>query len=186
MSTKRGHRRAIAKFLAVLAAVLALLLPSEPAQGSTIVIEHSGNADPTTEGWDDPGVGSAVTAGPVTNDFGLDAWFVNDASTAPGSGARVYLFMPPADVVSEALTSGWVLTARLRVVNISDLPDRALFVEFIDGTTRWRMDFGSQADGDPIVLLQTGVSGGGTIRVCCSPWRVVAVATISTSFGTTR
>lgn len=124
-----------------------------------VFIQHVGQADPTTEGWTgDLGVG--VTEGPIANDLGLDAWSIDDSTTAANS-TRLYTFVPSPVIVSAVRNHGWRLRARLRVVDTPENADRAIIAEFIDGTTRWRMDFGSQPDGDPIVLLQTGVSAAG-------------------------
>jgi len=130
------------------------------ASYGTIIISHVGSADPATEGWVAP-VSGCVVVGPVYNDRGLDAWSVNDTSTVSGSGTAVYRFVPSAAVISAVLSGGWKLSAQLRVVNAPENPDRASFVDFIDGATRWRMDFGADTSGDPIVLLQDGVDENG-------------------------
>lgn len=146
----------------------ALLLAAAvaPAMAAT-VFQHTGSTDPTTEGWAVLGPGTAVTSGPLANDngTGLAAWFVNDASTAEGSALQ-YRAFPTAAQAADALAFGWQLTANLRVVNVPDTADDSVSVEYLAGTHRFDMRFGSQADGDPIVNFPGGptfaLEGGGS------------------------
>jgi hypothetical protein len=137
----------------------ALSLASASSQAATL-IEHTGADDPVTEGWTVSGAGVGVVVGPVIDDggSGIDAWGINDTTTAAGS-TRLYSFVPTVDDLASA-ANGWTLRVRLRVVETPEDPDRATAVDFISDTTRYRMDFGSDPSGDPIVLLQTGLAGG--------------------------
>ena len=85
------------------------------------VFVHSGNSDPTTEGWTKTGpLAGTVTEGPVTNDLGLgvDAWFVDDDSAVIGSVLDFSAFLTPSQA-AEANSAGWNLSSRLRVAEIS-------------------------------------------------------------------
>lgn len=117
------------------------------------VIEHNGNNDPfNDESWDDPGAPpSGITRGPITGDVGgFDAWAVDDVSVTSGFDYRI---TPLPAQVSSATTLGWKLSARLRVVDVNDTVDTAVLAMYRDGSTAFRMNFGSDADGDPIVVL---------------------------------
>jgi hypothetical protein len=129
------------------------------ARGQTI-FEHLGNTDPTAEGWTQVGqsVGD-ITAGPLTNDLGFDAWFVDDNSTAAGS-TLWYSQVPTDSQIAQAITFGWTLSIRLRVVDVLDGVDSSVIAEYADGTRRYTIDWGSDSDGDPIILLATDFAGG--------------------------
>jgi len=140
--------------------LMATALSSGTAAAFTVVIEHLDHTNPGTEGWATVGGAVGVTAGPVANDLGtgIDAWSVDDPTTAPNS-VLFYEFTPTGSDLVDASTNGWSYEVTLRVVDTPENPDRATFADFISDATRWRMDFGSNSSGDPIVLLQTGVSG---------------------------
>ncbi len=121
---------------------------------TAVVASHVGDTDPATEGWT---VAGPESAGPV-EDSGTLAWSIDDNSTAGGS-FRSYMIVPPAS----AETEGWVLRVRTRVVDSSDGVDFAVSAGYGDNQgRRYEMEFGSDSDGDPIVLLQ---STSGTIGV---------------------
>jgi cysteine-rich repeat protein len=121
---------------------------------------HDGLTDPSTAGWTLVGPGTGVAAGPIAGDRGLDAWNVDDNSTA--SGSTLTYVIPEATLagdLAEAAADGWTLRLRLRVVEIPDGTDFSVQSEFADGSTRWNLRFGSDAWGNPI--LQT--IGGTTV-----------------------
>jgi hypothetical protein len=123
------------------------------------VFQHTDDNNPVvTEGWTSNGAGTGVTTGQIANDggSGLDAWFVDDNSTVLGS-SRFYSLTPTASQVAQGNTFGWKLMARLRVVDTSDVVDQSVTVQYLDGTRRYLMNFGSDSDGDPTVLLGTGI-----------------------------
>ena len=94
-----------------------------------------------------------------TNDLGLgiNAWFVEDASTGLYT-TQFYWQQPTTGQLSAASTYGWSLSTTLRVVEESEGVSESLFARFRDGTTSWEMAFDMQADADPVVQLYT--SGG--------------------------
>jgi len=145
--------------LLALVMVLAAVAPI-PVLADTTLIEHLGANDPALEGWSTVGGGANVLTGPVLNDLGLgiDAWSVDDGTTAVNS-VRFYDFTPSGSQVADADTHGWCRIVRLRVGDTPETPDRAIFTDYSSESTRWRMEFGSDRQGDPIVLLQTGLNG---------------------------
>ena len=146
--------------LAVIAAIAFTISYAGLAGAQTVLIEHVDDNDPVAEGWSTVGAGVGVITGPVTNDLGsgVDAWSVDDTTTATDS-VRFYGFDPSGSEVGDAVANGWRYEIGIRVVDTPENPDRATFADFIDDTTRWRMDFGSDVSGDPQVLLQTGLDG---------------------------
>jgi hypothetical protein len=145
--------------LAGLAFVLAVVTNAEGG----IIFQHSGSANPTTEGWTAviPLLGG-IAVGPVLNDLGsgFDAWMVDDNSNTASGGYNV---VPTAAQVGQASTQGWVLRARLRVVDATALKQDVSAI-YRDGATSWDMRFGIEADGDPIVQLVT-LTGGPTFTL---------------------
>lgn len=120
-----------------------------------VVILHNGNTDPTSQGWVDSG--GSQTASPVT-EMGVDAWSVDDSSTAGGS-FKAYLHQLSNAQISQAMSQGWTLSTRVRVVDVDDTVDFSVSANFNADTINYGFAFGSQADGDPIVMLPTSFDG---------------------------
>ena len=57
------------------------------------------------------------------------------------------------------MNHGWTLSTRLRVVDTPDAVDFSVSANFNVDTINYGFAFGSEADGDPIVLLTTGFDG---------------------------
>lgn len=118
------------------------------------VISHTGNTDPTTEGWtqDPTTVPEGVTIGPITGDGGYDAWQVVDTS----SNELRYQYA----LSSEELTNfqqGWKMSARVRIVNDGQVANNTVQVRVDDADNGlWAIGFGSQSDGDPILKFIWG------------------------------
>ncbi|HED14298.1 MAG TPA: hypothetical protein ENI62_11715 [Gammaproteobacteria bacterium] len=135
---------------------------SGQAQAS-IVFSHSGNTDPTTEGWAVEPVAFFLdqrpTATPVSNDqgSGLNAWSIDDNSTFIGTN-WFYTQSPSTAETTQANTLGWALRANLRIVDTPDAVGNAgsIILEYANGTTAYRLALGSEADGDPMALLWDG------------------------------
>ena len=121
------------------------------------VFSHSGNTDPTTEGWSLILSGADNSVGAVTNDIGtgIDAWFTDDDTTGL-SNVAAYTATPSASAVNAGNLNGWTLSTNLRVVDIPDAVDSSVIVLYRDGATSWEMNFGSALDGDTIVQLSSG------------------------------
>jgi hypothetical protein len=156
----RHHLRSAA--IAGLIFVLAGVSPSTKAQAA-IIVQHSGSADPTTEGWTAVIPPSGLTVGPVINDLGsgFDAWMVDDNSIAATGGYNV---IPTGAQVAQASAQGWILRTRLRVVDATALMQDVCAI-YRDGAISWDMRFGRELDGDPIVQLLTSLSGGPTFTL---------------------
>lgn len=129
----------------------------EPAAWANDVFHHIGATDPLLEGFRarlPPG--SAV--GPVTNDFGKDAWFISGAYTPTG-----YSYDLDVPTQQALVQRDWALSATLRLLQ-SKGEELALYVP----TGRFLLGFGMQADGDPIVQSHSTsqpvwvYEGGGT------------------------
>ena len=125
--------------------VLIVLSTPEDSFAQT-VLQHYGNNDPATEAWtlNTPGaVGDA-------NDPIVAAWRTADYHT--NSNPTSYSAPLSSEDVTAALERGWILRAYLRVVDASDNPGGSVKLDFSDGTKTWRLSFGSEVDGDPIVI----------------------------------
>lgn len=138
-----------------LSVVVAFACLSSTALGDLVNVKHVGSSDPTTQGWTQGGGGAGTSAGPLINDAGsgLDAWFVDDSSTSGGLGYAALLSAPEVDLAN---TLGWSLTTTLRIPNALETAAVSPFLLYANGTTRWQMAFGSDAEGDPLVLLMDG------------------------------
>ena len=124
------------------------------SSGSMAMAVHSGDNDPLTEGWTliDAAASNTVVRSAV-NDGGVLAWSVDDNSTASGSIA-FYNFDVSETNRNDASTAGWVLTTTLRNVDTADSPRGSPFIAYRDGAVSWQLQFGSDADGDAIVLAR--------------------------------
>ena len=123
-----------------------------------LVCLHEGSADPTTEGWALFGGGGGITEEPITGDAigGLDAWNINDTSTASGT-LRSYEVKPTFEQMQRAAEEGWILGLNLRVVDSPDAVDASVYAEYASNVNgldkRFSIIFGSDSNGDPIVEL---------------------------------
>ncbi|MCU0670438.1 MAG: hypothetical protein MUF70_13975, partial [Myxococcota bacterium] len=117
-----------------------------------VMLAHTGQADPATEGWTLEGAGTDVLEGPI-GDGGVDAWTIDDASTAAGS-LRSYGYAPPPDVMCWARNAGLRLRARVRIPDALDSPfDSSIFFSFTDSQRTHELRLGSSATGKPIARL---------------------------------
>ena len=140
---------------------LTMLIAVMPGQALGISYDtlflHTGKTDPKTEGWT-PSWEIAGEFGPLTNDAtsGFDAWFTDDNSSITLDSGAAYEQVPTTSQIAQANTFGWMLTTRMRVVDIPDALGPfgvSNVVLYRDGTRSWQMRFGSQDDGDPIVVV---------------------------------
>ena len=137
-------------------AVSIVLVGVGQAKGE-IVFEHAGNTSPTDEGWTPEAFGGGVTTGTVNNDLGLgiNAWYVDDDSTSVPS-TFIYRQTPAAWRIAQANSLGWKLSTRLRVVDVDHPANLTVGARYSNGERRYGMIFGSDEDGDPIVVLGEG------------------------------
>ena len=125
---------------------------------SSAMVVHADDNDPLTEGWTlvDASASNTVARNPI-DDGGVLAWVVDDNSTANGSIA-FYNFEVSLSDRTDASLAGWTLTTTLRNVDTSDSPRGSPFVAYRDGTTSWQLQFGSDADGDAILLARDSLA----------------------------
>jgi len=129
-------------------------VPSLPH--ATPLITHNGSLNPVSEGWTRHVSPLPIPEGPLTPDpiGGLPAWNINDNSGDRIGGSALWYAstLTPAQITA-AQTDGWTLTTRLRVASIPDDPDFGVNVIFVDGVRSYDMYFGTQADGDQVIML---------------------------------
>lgn len=152
-----------------------MLALAPPDSGAEVVFSHYGAIDPASEGWAvAPGdTGFGVTLLPLSPDpdDGLDAWSVDDTSTAAGSRYRHQVTLTPQQL-GDSDVRGWTLRVVLRVVEpvgaAFDAVDASIVVEVSEGPgdRRYALIFGTDAsgDGDPVVSVL-----GGTAAVTSGP-----------------
>ncbi len=137
---------------------VALLAAAGPLAAQTVFL-HEGSVDPILQGWGvTPGdTGPGVTREPVVSDpiGGVDAWKIDDTSTASGSRWR-YELLPSSAQLNDATARGWILRVTLRVDAVNDPVDASIVLEVSDGTRRYALIFGADAEGDPIVGVLAG------------------------------
>ena len=134
----------------LLALAVCVVLSTRVATGAVIAL-HEGSKDPLTEdGWVKI-VGGTVATGPVTNDLGLgiNAWMVDDN----GNGELQYSDAFTDAEANRLRTEAWRYEAYMRVVDVPDAFDNGIVHMLWDGQRRWFIRYGSEADGDPEVLL---------------------------------
>lgn len=136
-----------AQHLLLRACMMATLLIDLPAAAA---VTHFGANDPSGQGWIASALGPGVTEAPVSPDPdfpGVDAWEVNDSSSAAGS-ARFY----DAAIAPEN-NQAFSLRARLRVVDTDDPIDFGVFLEVTDlSQRRYTVSLGSSG-GDTLIFL---------------------------------
>ena len=149
-----------------------LLVATHGAYGATI-ITHSGATDPTTEGWVPDVGGIALPVGGVINDLGLglDAWKVDDNTTATGTNAAYNgaSALTTAHLVDMAdPLKGWVMSGNIRVDDLvangynetpNGAPSFQVDLSYTEHSEYYNMNLGSDSSGNPIVNLQTYVGG---------------------------
>ena len=149
-----------------------LLVATHGAYGA-MIITHSGATDPTTEGWVPDVGGIALPVGGVINDLGLglDAWKVDDNTTASGTNAAYNgaSALTTAHLVDMAdPLKGWVMSGNIRVDDLvangyNETPDGGpsfqVDLSYTEHREYYNLNLGSDSSGNPIVNLQTYVGG---------------------------
>ncbi|MFC2173815.1 hypothetical protein ACFLU6_14480 [Acidobacteriota bacterium] len=121
-----------------------------------LVIEHIGKKDPEEEGWAFHKAKNTDSCGgkygPI-DDSGTEAWTMDDDATCSGS-AFMYERSPTEGQNKRALENGWILSVKIRIVDIPD-PVDTIIAQYWHGGTHidYVMVFGSERDGDPIVQV---------------------------------
>lgn len=133
-----------------------LVLPAAAAHvpgvrdGNTTIARHVGAVDPTSaDGGQWATEPEAPKIRPVAVPGPPGAWKI----AGVGKGSLDYVRrLSEADL--RKLDNGFVLSARLKVVDAGDDVDAAITVRYRDGRTSWFLRFGSTPAGDPIVDLR--------------------------------
>ena len=127
----------------------------------TPLFSHRGAVNPIIEGWIPSSfiLNEGIAVGPVIDDFGVDAWMVDDDSTR---SLFVYAALLLDAQARAAIENGWKLSATMRVVDRPD-PDQGAarsiggdaspFVLFRDGQLSYQIHFKTTANGDLYVYL---------------------------------
>ncbi len=139
-----------------------------------VVVEHVGSRRPTTEGWrnllpPDP----LVCEGPLEADGPtmIPAWYIDDNAGYDGGALCYQRELAPAEV-DAAVRGGWVLRARLRVVDVPSEVSDCVRVSLFDGRRYWALLFGSETNGDPVVRLPEQDRGGPSVTVAGSGYHL--------------
>jgi len=131
---------------------VALWVAGPAAHGGVVIAEHSGAANPGTEGFI-VDAGGAVIAGPIIGDQGHDAWTVTTAANM-----RYQTGDLPQATKDLMLTQGWKTTV---IARVGAAPDgRGLVtvnLENINGR-RFDINIGLDGNGDTFVRLNTNIN----------------------------
>jgi PEP-CTERM motif len=125
--------------------MLAVLAVTFIAHGQGVIIQHSGAADPMSEGFSlNMGAGSV---GPLNNDQGMNAWI-----TSIPSSASTLEYMESLTPLQQAELAGqdWTMSATLQVVQSSGTLGN-IFLNFYAGSEMFTLFFGAESNDDPFV-----------------------------------
>ena len=133
----------------IAATVILAFTDSSHASYPVVLHQHTGTADPTTEGWAVLSFLGATTAGPII-DSGTPAWSI--VNNTPGDTGAYSVVPTPAEI-STAATLGWSLQTTLRVTSPSETPGGSMLSLYRDGSRSYQMHFGSDGNGNAVVVL---------------------------------
>jgi hypothetical protein len=135
-------------------------LSTTSARAGTIIIQHQGATNPTTEGFTLWPFNGGISSGGILNDMGLPAWSIT--STAPGSQQALYLGSFTSDQQTALQTTqGFTMSLEARAVSgpvysgPSNEPIVAGIVGF--GSVRYDLELGLDANGNTVALLASNV-----------------------------
>ena len=138
----------------ILVAVLLLPVCSQQLHADTLLFEHSGSNNPTTEGWThNIGQGGNTSSGSVAG-----AWYFEDTSVDLNTW-ETYLQTPDSTQISNGSLHGWSLSTTLSMLAGSSGEFNSIYADYGDGVTDWAMTFGTDGNGDPMVLLGNSYQG---------------------------
>lgn len=141
--------------IASLATAFLVLAIEQAAGQGTIILQHSGATDPTTEGFSFSG--QRGLSGPVINNLGMNAWIT---ATSAGDGPAYYTQILTPQQQAELAGASWDLSVTLRVVQSPDPVDTR--VAFDLGSMAYWLSFSVNANGDPVVGPYTLTGAGST------------------------
>ncbi|SKA99689.1 PEP-CTERM protein-sorting domain-containing protein [Prosthecobacter debontii] len=156
------HPPCLKKWSAGLVLGLALVIGvPKVSSASTLLLSHTGAANPTTEGWTFSGT---VETGAITNDqdSGVDAWRVYEQGGGV-SHAGTYNKTLTTTQLSDAVLTGWTMDATIRFVppdSLANTPlsNNAWCTFLVDEGVAGKRDlygiyFGSDTSGNTLVRL---------------------------------
>jgi hypothetical protein len=128
--------------LLIVTALLIVIKNSTFGQGSIPIIQHSGDADPTTEGFTLAQIGTQASVGPVVNN-GVSAWNTT-VSNVGNNISYVYSLTPQ----QQAETAGvdWILS-----FTVQDLQPGGIGNDFVIIGGAFGINLGSESNGDPYI-----------------------------------
>ncbi len=119
-----------------------------------IIVSHTGANDLVVEGWENR-IQTNTTFGPVFDDQGFDAWFVDDMGSGIGDGGGYWFDVSDAQI-QNAHSNGWKISANIRNVSYTPYDGRpnqaGVTVNFDDGTSNFVLSF-QGSEGDPFVRV---------------------------------
>ena len=114
-----------------------------------ILVQHSGSADPTTEGFTLGVSGTGTTIlGPVTNDLGMNAWTV-------GGGNVVNYSQSLTPIPNE----DWTLSIDVRVIQSGQGFNPNNWATFLAGNEGFALGFGTDSNGNATVWINNILTG---------------------------
>lgn len=145
----------------LLALSACILLWPCAAHSATVLFSHTGSADPTTEGWSRSATTTTIT-GTAYDDDGTAVWKVTDPGYSTGGTGMYYGATMNSTILSNAMTTGWELSATLSIPTDDPNSNEAwttngnTWLGFIAnesaGVRRyWALVFGRAANGDTLV-----------------------------------
>ena len=134
------------------------------------IFNHSGAADPVSEGWLLERAGSGVGTSPEIGDQGgvIDAWSINDTSTSTDS--LIYRGNISASQQVNIASNGWKLSVMIRVVDLPTLTSGSsadnnsivLKVRPGQGSKNFDLVIGYAVEHDLPALVVNGINHWGT------------------------
>ena len=116
------------------------------------IISHSGDSSPLSQGWSRLSNSPAAGSEGGIDDAGVHAWQVSDTSITDASFSYRYQLAPTE--LAKAVSSGWSLSARFRIVDANDVPGGSIGLSFRTDTTAYDILIGADA-GVPRLILPT-------------------------------
>ena len=121
----------------------------------SIIIQHNGSIDPTTEGFSAASCCGPSTVSPINNDLGESAWSIKGDDIS----SQVLYFSGPftSSQKQTILNNGFVLSTKIRVIGGATYTPSKPFVTAqsqIDlGSIRFDMAWSIDSNGDTVVVL---------------------------------
>jgi hypothetical protein len=138
--------------IALLGSLWLGILTNGFGQGA-ILVQHSGSVNPVNEGFALTVSGTGTTiVGPVTNDFGMNAWSVGGNN-----------FIDYSQSLTPIPHEDWILSVNMRIIQSGGgglIPNN--WVDIIDGSEQFELGFGTDSNGNAAVWIETALNGIGS------------------------